>query len=372
MPAFPHELCAIRFGDHAEREATMYLRSEVERGLPRQRRFQADSLVTVPCTLLFKSRLNESAWRVWFGSDGGGFFDFTLPRTGQVVKARVIGGNLGTLKPRSPDWEWSERSIELEYIRQGFQVLPPGLHAVSASQILSVQRASTATFLDSAGVLQTAAVNVARFQGGQLLVEGAATNTTIRSQDLSTGWTGGTRTLAPEFWAGNVPFWQVAKAVSTSNESCFSTPFQVAAGSTWTMTLALLAGNVNTLSLGIGSSVLEGSSGIWGQEVDCSWEVLSGPGTLSTLGANFGGGRHVNDLSATQPTLIRVTRSIPAGSTVTNLRCYLYPGRSTSTTIGHSVKVTRVQTEAGAVATSYIPTTTAAVTRAADLIQVAA
>lgn len=42
-------------------------------------------------------------------------------------------------------------------------------------------RASTATYIDDAGVLQTAASNVLRFQGGLPLVEGAATNYAINN-----------------------------------------------------------------------------------------------------------------------------------------------------------------------------------------------
>ena len=126
MPAFPHSLCAIRFGDHAEQPGPVVLRSETERGVPRQRRVAADSLVAVPCTLLFNSKANAAEFETWFFGEaaaGAGWFDFTLLRTGQVVTAQVRGGDIGTLKPRSPDWEWSERSIVIEYIRPGFTLL---------------------------------------------------------------------------------------------------------------------------------------------------------------------------------------------------------------------------------------------------------
>lgn len=46
-------------------------------------------------------------------------------------------------------------------------------------------RASTATYVDDAGVLQTAGVNVPRWERGRLLVEGAATNLLTYSQDFS-------------------------------------------------------------------------------------------------------------------------------------------------------------------------------------------
>lgn len=166
MPAFPHSICAIRFGDHAEQPSPVVVRSEVERGVPRQRRMAADSLVAVPCTFLFKSQANAAAFETWFFGEalaGGGWFNFTLPRTGQVVTAQVRNGDIGALKPRSPDWEWSERSVVLEYVRPGFRTLPPGLHSVTPAQVMQVQRASTGTFVDAAGVLQTAAAHVARY-----------------------------------------------------------------------------------------------------------------------------------------------------------------------------------------------------------------
>jgi len=48
-----------------------------------------------------------------------------------------------------------------------------------------VSRASTATYIDPNGVLQTAGVNVPRYQNGALLVEGAATNALVPSSDLT-------------------------------------------------------------------------------------------------------------------------------------------------------------------------------------------
>lgn len=201
MATFPHALCSIRFGDHAEQEDSAYLRSEVERGFARQRRFQADTRVSVPCTLLFKSKADADAWRTWFGSEGGDWFDFTLPRTGAVVLARVVGGNIGTLKPRSPDWEWSERSVVLEYIRPGFVQLPPGLHSVNPARVLSVQRNSTATYVDDAGLLQTAAANVARYQGGLMLVEDGATNLLPAPEAFdSATWVKQATTVTPGLW----------------------------------------------------------------------------------------------------------------------------------------------------------------------------
>jgi hypothetical protein len=65
------------------------------------------------------------------------------------------------------------------------EVLEPGLYDLSGGRLKSFTRASTATYIDGAGVLQTAAVDVPRFQDGQLLVEGAATNLVPDPHDIT-------------------------------------------------------------------------------------------------------------------------------------------------------------------------------------------
>lgn len=196
MATFPHNLCGIRQDGHAEQHTPVVLRSEVERGMPRQRRTSADAVVSVPCTLVFRSAAAAAEFEAWYYAEGFGWFDFTLPRTGAVVEARIVGGDIGGLTPITPTWNASERSITLEYRRPGFIQLPPGLHSVNPARVLSVQRNSTATYVDDAGLLQTAAANVARWQGGQLLVEGAATNFAAGSSNFVTYWaTDGLSTL---------------------------------------------------------------------------------------------------------------------------------------------------------------------------------
>jgi hypothetical protein len=203
---------------------------------------------------------------------------------------------------------------------------------------------------------------------GKLLVEPARTNSIAQSQNLAlTPWTGCNRTLAAEFWAGNVPFYECAKLLTTQ-EAFTSGAVAVAAGETWTLTLALLAGTKTTCSVGLYGTVT-GPNGFWGEVADCTKEIISGPGTFATYSAAVGGLWHIDNLHTSIPTLVRVTRTFTAAMSA---RLYGYPGRTSSVTVGDSIKATRVQLEKGADATSDIPTTTAAVTREADLITVAA
>ena len=136
------------------------------------------------------------------------------------------------------------------------------------------------------------------------------------------------------------------------------------------MTVALLSGTVNTCSVGLFGSVSSGgASGFWGEPIDCSREILGGPGVFSLYSVSAGALWHVDNLSATIPTLVRITRTYTAAM---SCRALFYPGRVASTTIGDSVKVTRVQTTQESTASSYIPTTSTSVARAADVIQVLA
>lgn len=228
-------------------------------------------------------------------------------------------------------------------------------------------RNSTATYIED-GILKTAAINEPRWQDGNLLLESESSNRILQSQAInSSPWSGGTRTLAAEFWAGTVPFFKVAKALGTTSEGIRSGSPAVEAGSTWTMTLALLADNKTTCTVGIFANVAEGTGGYWGEPGECTKEIISGPGVFSIYSTAVGSLWHVDGLSDTEPTLIRITRTLAPTSTVTTFSCIVYPGRSTSTTIGDAVKITRVQMEPGFVATSYIPTAATVVTRQADI-----
>jgi hypothetical protein len=357
--------------DTGETPDPVVLRSEKERGVPSQRRMKADSLVAVDVTLYFDSSADAVSFEQWFYGDlagGANWFNWLNPRTGQVVEARIVGGDMGKLVPTNPTWGWAQRSMQFEYVRKGFELLAPGSYDIAASRILSVQRNSTATYVDGSGVLQSVGVHAARYQGGLLLVEPARTNSIAQSQNLAlTPWTGCSRTLAAEYWAGNVPFYECAKLLTTQ-EAFTSGAVAVAAGETWTLTLALLAGTKTTCSVGLYGTVT-GPNGFWGEVADCTKEIISGPGTFATYSAAVGGLWHVDNLHTSIPTLVRITRTFTAAMSA---RLYGYPGRTSSVTVGDSIKATRVQLEKGADATSDIPTTTAAVTREADLITVAA
>lgn len=80
----------------------------------------------------------------------------------------------GYVAPPFPD-VWAPLSDDLKMIA-GYPV---------NTKLISFTRATTATYIDKSGVLQTAAINEARFEKDGLLIEGASTNLFLNSSDPS-------------------------------------------------------------------------------------------------------------------------------------------------------------------------------------------
>jgi hypothetical protein len=203
-----------------------------------------------------------------------------------------------------------------------------------------------------------------------LLSYPAATNVCLRSQDLGhVSWTrlGVNVTLTKRLWAGFDPFYRVEKNDALTSRGLYQMCFQPAAGSTWTATMVLMGdywSGTTSADLRL-SGVESGSNGL---DTEVSAAILSGPGELGKGGT--GSQHRVTGLSFTEPTLVRITRTYPLNES-SNRSIWVYPGTSASTTTGAAILATRVQVESGANATPYIPTTTAAATRAAQTVTLA-
>ncbi len=374
MATFPHNLCGIRQDGHAEQHTPVVLRSEVERGVSRQRRTSADALVSVPCTLVFRSAAAAAEFEAWYYAEGFGWFDFTLPRTGAVVQARIVGGDIGGLTPITPAWNASERSITLEYIRPGFIQLAPGLHTVNPARILSVQRKSTATYVDEAGVLQTAAANVARWQGGQVLVEADGMNMATRSASPAGNWamngvSAGATVTAPDGTASAVQFLETNTGVAAGHQtnyaslgfeagkryvfSCYAA--EIPTGLKRYTGILLVAGVFGAAGRGVYFDLASGAAGALpgvpveygAQQVGPFWRIWAGA---------------VAESSGALAVQMRLSTTINGVS-----NSYIGDTSSGAILWGRQVE----QLDAGG-PTSFIYTTTAAAARAADLITVAA
>lgn len=92
----------------------------------------------------------------------------------------------GYVAPPFPD-VWAPLSDDLKMIA-GYPV---------NTKLISFSRASTATYIDKSGVLQTAVVNEPRFEKDGLLIEGQSTNLIANSNNLTgTGWSNEVVTLS--------------------------------------------------------------------------------------------------------------------------------------------------------------------------------
>ena len=126
MATFPSDVQCV-LGTYSEDRAPVVLRSDMERGLPKQRRMASDTLVAVQVTLQFKDAAHNDAFEAWFDSQAGSganFFTWVHPRTGTTVQARIVGGKLGPLAPLHGTWragrQRCRRDATFEYLRSTY------------------------------------------------------------------------------------------------------------------------------------------------------------------------------------------------------------------------------------------------------------
>lgn len=237
----------------------------------------------------------------------------------------------------------------------------------------SFSRASIGTYYDSTGVLRTASSGVPRFDydpvshaAKGILIEEQRTNYLLYSHTFSAAnWalSGTSKTLvsdtAPDGSTNTV--YEIAVSASgtskstsqglTTNQTGYVASIYLKAGTSTGANVGLYNGT--TLSWGTPSS---GATG----------KILSGPGTIVVHPNRVGGSLFkVTGLSATDWTRVQI--AVPSFSTN---RLYIYPNDYPIQTIGDSVKIWGAQVELGSFATSYIPTTTATATRAADILTI--
>jgi len=240
-------------------------------------------------------------------------------------------------------------------------------------------RASTATFFNSAGVLTSAATNAPRFdynpatlaaQG--LLIEESRTNS-IRNNTMQ-GAAAGTPGTLPTNWAYDPSSTGLSRQVvatgtdnginyvdlrvfgtaAAANYVAFyfetSTGVAAVSGQTWTGTyyLKLTAGSTTGLTTLPSFGINEGTSG---------GVFVSG-----------GNGPGVTPTAAWQR--VSYTRALSGGGTVATILPFVIIAVSNGAAIDITLRIGLPQLEQGAFATSVIPTTTTALTRAADVASV--
>lgn len=115
LPAYVHVLT----DGYAESFDPSVVRTDMERGVPKQRLANSQVLVKLRATLLFRSPADIAAFDTWYFSEIGriGWFSTFHPRTGQQITARFEAGSIGELVPLASGFRLAQRQVVMEYLR---------------------------------------------------------------------------------------------------------------------------------------------------------------------------------------------------------------------------------------------------------------
>ncbi|MDD3020448.1 MAG: hypothetical protein PHX61_05640 [Alphaproteobacteria bacterium] len=247
-----------------------------------------------------------------------------------------------------------------DYILSGthYATLPSFLSAAGGT----FTRASVGTYFDSSGTLQTAAADIPRFDHDPvtlvpkgILIEEQRTNLGTYSSQLQISTNLSQATIQPDTATAPDGTSSADKMIATASASphSFEKFPNYANNSTYTQSFYAKAAEytkIRVLSIGLGNSA--GQDGTYDLATGTK---TAGTGTITAIGNGW----------------YRITETISTGnpSTSPGIRIYILDssGATTFTGDGSSgVYLWGAQFEIGAFPTSYIPTTTVAVTRAAD------
>ena len=248
--------------------------------------------------------------------------------------------------------------------------------AVTGASLVTFTRASSGTFVDSSGLVQTAATDVPRFDHSPttgeslgLLVEEARTNLIVQSENLGTTWTttgllafgsGSTlnATVAPD---GATTADLVTENSSASEHRIETAAISWVANTTYTLTIFAKAnGRTRMDFFGVGGGNFTG-----GRNASfnlSTGEVIATDGAVASIDARANGWYRVR--------ITFTTSAAPSASQLfirflNNSNNFSYTGDGTS-----GIYFWGAQLEAGAFPTSYIPTVASTVTRAADVASI--
>ncbi|QHG87929.1 hypothetical protein ACCQ13_14660 [Xanthomonas sp. NCPPB 1638] len=95
------------------------LRTEMERGVPKQRVLNSRVLTKVAMTLDFASPTTALAFESWYFDEirRVGWFDFLHPLSGVTLQARFENGGIGELRPAEGAERPWQRDVVVEYLR---------------------------------------------------------------------------------------------------------------------------------------------------------------------------------------------------------------------------------------------------------------
>lgn len=233
-----------------------------------------------------------------------------------------------------------------------------------------------ATFINSLGNVETVATAQApRFDytpttlvARGLLLEAPATNVALRSEEFTSGFWGynaTARTVESSDVNPTGSTGSISVAPSSNGGSRYVGAFATGLTTTsfYTFSIWLKAKGTAAAEFILFNSAGSISSGI---------TILSQPsGGSATVSNSPGIVPRISGLSSSGWTRIAVTTTAALGGTGAG-NFFLYPSNTSASTTADSIYVWGAQIEASSLASSYIKTTTAAVTRAADTAIIAA
>lgn len=227
-------------------------------------------------------------------------------------------------------------------------------------------RASTATFVGSNGLIQSAAINTARFDHDPialacrgLLIEESRTNLTTQSGNPASwagGFTNNGAATAPDGSSNGVIAGVGALSINSPNTGATTGLHTMSVylkrnNTDWVRMQTVQGANLNNVNLWV--NLATGTAGTLG--------VATGsPTSLSAQVTPAGNGWYRCSITASYPSS-NILNFIVISATADN---------SVTRVAGSAYAVWGAQIEAGAFPTSYIPTTTASVVRSADICSI--
>lgn len=232
------------------------------------------------------------------------------------------------------------------------------------SRQIPFTRTTTATYIDKSGIVQTAAINEPRFEREGLLMEGQVTNRALYSGNMDNAWWPTARVSKTSGFAAPDGSSTAIKVVSTTEvgSKYISKPLNVSAGETYTVSFFVKAGEVGQCRVNFSGTATTNN-------MSCDFDLTTG----QVVTATAAGIPSITKLSNGWWRVSATSEQLATSGTI-NSNIWLINGMGSGATAAPNDGVSGLyvwgaQIEANPVMTSYIPTTTAEVTRAGETLR---